>query len=73
MISRDILHRHERRLEALASGPHGDTMREVVIECMDGLLKDLAHADLANVTIAARLQGAIQTLEVLNEYLSPSR
>lgn len=73
MISRDTLHRHERRLDALANSVHGQSIRDALNECMAELLKDLAHADLANVAEAARLQGAIKTLETLDEYLSPPR
>ena len=73
MISREILAKHQRALDALAGSPHAPQLRDAIGECMADLLKDLASSDLANVTEAARLQGAIQTLDTLAEYLVPSR
>jgi len=73
MISRDILARRGSEFEALARSPHGAPLQEALGECRAEMMKDLSHADLANVTVAARLQGAIQAIETLAEYITPSR
>ena len=73
MISRHILSRRGSEFEALARSPHGAPLQEALGECRAEMMKDLSHADLANVVEAARIQGAIQTLDTLAEYLVPSR